>query len=67
MGGRGRDPRGAEVKLSEDEWRYLFGLRSDLEDEEDRRALRRLIRYAETLKRRLERVRAIVGDEDDGE
>ena len=51
------------MKLTPEEWKYLYVLRNDLEDEEDRRAVRRLIRYAETLKRKVERLRALLEDD----
>jgi hypothetical protein len=39
--------------LRREEWRELYTLRREMEDERDRRLLRRLIRYTEHLERRL--------------
>ena len=36
------------MQIRHDEWRFLYGLRDDL-DGEDREALRRLIKYVEYL------------------
>ena len=36
------------MQIRPDEWRFLYGLRDDL-DGEDREALRRLIKYVEYL------------------
>ena len=41
------------MRISPDEWRDLFSLRDDLIDDDDRRLLRRFIKYVEYLERKL--------------
>jgi hypothetical protein len=48
------------MKLTEDQWKFLYGLRDDMADEEDRAALRRLIRRAEQSERRVEAIKRMV-------
>jgi hypothetical protein len=48
---------------SYDDWQTIFHLRGTLADPY-RSALRRLIRYAEALERKLDRVRDALGDKD---
>ena len=54
--------------LSPQEWKYLYALRDDMADDEDRHAIRKVIRRAEELEmamRRIQRAsnRAMEGDE----
>jgi hypothetical protein len=37
------------MRISRKDWKEIFDLRDELEDEEDRRILRRFIRYVEYL------------------
>jgi hypothetical protein len=39
--------------VNPDEWKKLFELRDDLTDPEDRRLLRKLIKYVEQLEQRM--------------
>lgn len=41
------------VRITPDEWREFFKLRDELEADEDRALMRRLIKYVEFLEQRL--------------
>jgi hypothetical protein len=42
--------------LTHQEWKYLFDLRDEIQDDEDRNAVRRLIRRAEELEIAMRRI-----------
>jgi hypothetical protein len=42
--------------LTHQEWKYLFDLRDEIQDDEDRNAIRRLIRRAEELEIAMRRI-----------
>jgi len=42
-----------DVRITPDEWREFFKLRDELEADEDRALVRRLIKYVEFLEQRL--------------
>jgi len=44
---------GKIMKITPDEWREFFKLRDELEADEDRALVRRLIKYVEFLEQRL--------------
>ena len=48
------------MTVDEDERKALYALRDELENAEDRRLVRRLLRYVEHLERKLEKLRAIL-------
>jgi hypothetical protein len=45
--------REIDVRITPDEWREFFKLRDELEADEDRALVRRLIKYVEFLEQRL--------------
>jgi chemotaxis regulatin CheY-phosphate phosphatase CheZ len=45
------------VKITPDEWREFFKLRDELEADEDRALVRRLIKYIEYLEQKLRAVK----------
>jgi chemotaxis regulatin CheY-phosphate phosphatase CheZ len=45
------------MKITPDEWREFFKLRDELEADEDRALVRRLIRYVEYLEQKLRAVK----------
>lgn len=45
------------VRITPDEWREFFKLRDELEADEDRALVRRLIKYVEFLEQRLRAVK----------
>jgi chemotaxis regulatin CheY-phosphate phosphatase CheZ len=45
--------REIDVRITPDEWREFFKLRDELEADEDRALVRRLIKYIEHLEQRL--------------
>jgi hypothetical protein len=49
------------------EWRELYALRDELEDERDRRLVRRFIKYAERLEILLRKYEQPLDEEDDNE
>jgi hypothetical protein len=46
-----------DVRITPDEWREFFKLRDELEADEDRALVRRLIKYVEFLEQRLRAMR----------
>jgi chemotaxis regulatin CheY-phosphate phosphatase CheZ len=49
--------REIDVRITPDEWREFFKLRDELEADEDRALVRRLIKYIEYLEQKLRAVR----------
>jgi hypothetical protein len=60
--GHRQDNRGGEVTVDDDERKALYALRDELENAEDRRLVRRLLRYVEHLERKLEKLRELLGE-----
>ncbi len=52
------------VKITPDEWREFFKLRDELEADEDRALVRRLIKYIEYLEQKLRAVRQQISEKE---
>jgi hypothetical protein len=50
------------MRFTKDEWRQMYLLRDELEREEDRALVRRLIRYAEQLEKKLNTMKEALKD-----